>query len=164
MKKCRVCSKEISNNRKYCSNSCKEKHRYNSTIYIKECSVCGEEFPATKGMSTCSPECSLKSQHRYEKVCVVCKNTFLARGNGLYCSDMCYRTANSSTKGLMVTSCEVCNKQFRTLKSNPEATCSDLCSSKLFSTYINRVHTEVFGTSDASRIKSIIKRSKSNED
>lgn len=156
MNKCKKCGVDISSNRVFCSDKCKDRYRYYNTIYIKTCSVCNEEFPATKGMTVCSPECSLKAQRKNIKICPICQSEFDSRGNGVYCSDICYRTANNPTKGLMVSTCEVCNTTFKTLKTNPDMVCSDLCSTKLFSTYINRANKEVFGTADKSKIRKII--------
>lgn len=153
MNNCKVCGTIIHNNRIYCSNKCKEKHRYSNTIYKKKCSICGKEFEGAKGKVVCSPECSLKAQRINTKVCPICQSEFKSRGNGVYCSDICYRTANNPSKGLMVTSCEVCEVTFKTLKTAPESTCSDLCSTKLFSTYINRANKEVFGTTDKNQIR-----------
>lgn len=155
---CKVCGVEISNNRIYCSDSCKEKHRYINTIYKKKCSVCGKEFQSTKGKSVCSPECSLKAQRNSIKVCPICHSEFVSRGNGVYCSEICYRTANNPNKGLMVATCEVCGVDFKILKTSPRPTCSDLCSTKLFSTYIDRANKEVFGNTDKNKIKKIITR------
>lgn len=153
MNLCKVCGVEIGNNRVFCSNKCKEKYRYDNTIYKKKCSACGKEFEGTKGMVVCSHKCSLKAQRKNIKVCPICHSEFNSRGNGIYCSEICYRTANNPTKGLMVTTCEVCGITFKTLKTAPESTCSDLCSTKLFSTYINRANKEVFGTIDKSKIR-----------
>lgn len=156
---CKVCEVEISNNRVFCSNKCKEKHRYYNTIYKKKCSICGKDFEATKGKVVCSPECSLKAQRKNTKLCPICHSEFNSRGNGVYCSEICYRTANNPTKGFMVSTCEVCGATFKTLKTTPELTCSDICSTKLFSTYINRANKEVFGTTDKSKIrKNIVTR------
>lgn len=153
MNNCKVCGTIIHNNRIYCSDKCKEKHRYSNTIFKKKCSVCGKEFEGAKGKVVCSSDCSLKAQRKNIKICPICQSEFNSRGNGVYCSEICYRTANNPTKGLMVTSCEVCNTTFKTLKTNPEVTCSDLCSTKLFATYINRANKEVFGTIDKSKIR-----------
>ena len=157
MNKCRVCGVEIPDRKTYCSSKCKEKHRYDNTLYEKICDVCGKKFVGKKGTSKCSAECVLKSERRYKKVCPMCKTEFDSRGNGVYCSEICYRTANSSTKGLMITSCEVCNSSFRTSIAAPELVCSDICSSKLFQTYINKANKEVFGTNNPKKIKSILK-------
>lgn len=153
MKLCKMCGSEISNNRIYCSDKCKEKHRYLNTIYEKKCIVCSKEFKGTKGKVVCSSECSLKAQRKNTKVCPICHSEFDSRGNGIYCSEICYRTANNPTKGLMVSTCEVCGITFKTLKTAPELTCSDICSTKLFSTYINRANKEVFGTTDKNKIR-----------
>lgn len=157
MGNCKICGAIIHNKRIYCSNKCKEKRRYNDTIYIKNCSVCGEEFPATKGMTVCSPECSLKAQRKYIKTCPMCKKEFNSRGNGTYCSEVCYRTANSKTKGLTVARCEVCSTDFRTSIVDPDLTCSDICDSNLFKVYIDANNIEVFGTSSTKEIRKIIK-------
>ncbi len=164
MNKCRVCGVEIPDRKTYCSSKCKEKHRYDNTLYEKICDVCGKKFVGKKGMTKCSEECSLKSQRKHEKECPMCKTKFNSRGNGIYCSEVCYRTANSATKGLMVTSCEVCSNSFRTPITSPELVCSDICSSKLFQTYIDKANQEVFGTTNLREIKAKIKqRSNTNE-
>lgn len=156
MKECKQCKVQISDNKKYCSDKCKEKYKYDTTPYIKNCSVCKNVFLGKKGTKTCSPECKLKSQKLYKKVCLVCKNKFNARGNGLYCSDVCYRTANSTTKGLIVLRCEVCHNNFQTLRTSSDVVCSDKCGSKLFSTYIVKANREVFGTSNKVEIRRMV--------
>lgn len=156
MRVCKMCGKKITNNKLYCSVNCKDKYRYSHIIHKKKCSVCGKEFNGTKGKKVCSSECFLKAQRHKIKTCPVCHSTFNSRGNGVYCSNICYRTANNPTKGLMVATCEVCLKTFKTSKTNPELVCSDYCSSKLFSVYINRAHIDVFKTCDPKKIKKII--------
>lgn len=157
MKKCLVCEKEILNNRVYCSNSCKEKYRYKNTTYNKNCIICGKEICVTKGTSVCSKECYLKSQRNKVKTCPVCKSEFNSRGNGVYCSNMCYRIANNPKRGLKISNCEVCGGTFRSLKGYEELTCSDKCSSNLFYTYINRTNKCVFGTTNKRKIKNHLK-------
>lgn len=153
MNNCKMCGTIIHNRRIYCSNKCKQKYKYENTLYKKNCSICGKEFIGKRGKVVCSHECSIKAQRTIIKVCPMCKSEFNSRGNGVYCSEICYRTANNPTKGLMVAICEVCNSTFKTSKNAPELTCSDLCSTKLFSTYINRANKEVFGTTDINQIR-----------
>lgn len=153
---CLQCNAPISPNRKYCSDLCKERYRYAHTIKKKKCIVCKKEFEGSIGTKCCSEKCKLKAQKKYKKICPVCGTKFKARGNGIYCSDVCYRTANSTTKGLIIATCDVCHNKFQTLKSNPEATCSDKCSSRLFSTYISNINREIFGTTNKAHIQQYI--------
>lgn len=164
MNKCRVCDKEIANNRVYCSDSCKEKYRYDHKLYSKLCIICGKPFEAKKGMVVCSPECSLMAQRKHKKICPMCGKQFNSRGNGVYCSEECYRTANSSTKGLTIRECEVCGNKFRARIDSQDLTCSIECGSKLFSTFINRSYTAIFGTTDIKSIKSIMKQKENSSE
>lgn len=157
MKKCKVCNTIIDNNKLYCSNKCKEKSRYANKTYLKRCEICGKEFIGKKGKSKCSSECSLKSERKYVKTCPMCKKEFNSRGNGIYCSKLCYRTANNPTKGLMITSCEVCGSGFKTPKHVPSLVCSDICSSKLFNTCIHKSYEKIFGTTNIRTIKNLLK-------
>lgn len=158
MMKCLNCNKElVGKQTSYCSVSCKKKYIYNNTVSKKSCAVCRKEFEARLGVKYCSDKCSLKAQRKNKKVCPMCNKKFLARGNGVYCSNVCYRTANSSTKGLMVSYCKVCGQSFKTLISNPEVVCSDSCSTRLFSVYINETLIEVFGTTDKNQIQTFLK-------
>ena len=102
------------------------------------------------------------SERKHLKVCPICKKSFNSRANGIYCSNLCYRTANSPTKGLMITSCEVCNSEFKTYKHIPQLVCSDLCSSKLFNTYIHKSYNKIFGTTNTKKIKNILKNRRNN--
>lgn len=161
MNKCKVCGVEINPRKIYCSNSCKERYRYENTLISKTCIVCGKEFFGKKGKTVCSSECSVRSQRNTVKTCPVCNKSFDARGNGIYCSNVCYRTANSSTKGLIVTDCEVCGNSYKSLITKPTLTCGDICSSMLFPTYINRINKEVFGTTNTKLIRKEIKKRRS---
>lgn len=158
--KCLYCQIPIPENRKYCSDLCKERYRYENTIKEKKCSICGKTFKGSIGTKCCSDKCKLKAQKIYKKVCPICNKKFKARGNGIYCSQSCYRLANSSTKGLTMATCEVCNAQFKTLKTDLAVTsvCSDKCSTNLFSTYINRANLEVFGTTNKEEIIEIFEK------
>lgn len=156
MKKCKVCDTEISNRRVYCSDKCKEKFRYDTNLLRKRCKICDRKFIGKKGESVCSKECSLKAQRKYEKTCPICNKTFNSRGNGIYCSEVCYRVANDKAKGLEVSTCEVCKISYKKLKTSKSCTCSDVCSSNLFLTYINNVNQAVFGTKDPDIIKKFL--------
>lgn len=164
MKKCRVCGVEIAPNRVYCSNKCKEKYRYDTNLIRKRCSVCNRKFIGKKGESVCSNECSKIAQRKYKKTCPICQKIFDARGNGIYCSDICYRTANDKKKGLTISSCEVCKKSFRKRITSDELTCSDTCSSELFSYLIKTINQNIFGTDDPQIISDIISHMRMKDD
>lgn len=163
---CKVCGKELSGKSLYCSQKCKERHRYSNTTYTKQCISCGKEFTGKRGSVVCSEKCSLVAQRKHKKTCPVCKSEFDSRGNGVYCSNVCYRLANNRTKGLIIANCEVCNTPFRKLTNSEELTCSHSCKANLFSTYIRRAHLEVFKTDNQAEIRNIInsRRKKYNEE
>lgn len=154
---CLNCGIEITQNRKFCSDKCRYNHHYANTITSKPCSVCGKEFKGKGKERCCSDKCRKKAQRIYKKTCPICKKSFKARGNGIYCSNICYRTANSPSKGLTVAHCKVCGNGFRTSLVAHQLVCSDECSSKLFSVYINQSLVDVFGTTDKKEIAHLLK-------
>lgn len=157
--KCLICGKKLVGKQKnYCSNSCKNKYIYENKIYKKKCKVCRRFFLGKRGTNCCSSKCAAEAQRIHSKVCPICSKKFKARGNGIYCSDICYRTANSETKGLIVSYCRVCGQSFKTRKDNPVAVCGEECGSKLFSTYIKETLLDVFGTEDKNIIKHFFER------
>lgn len=157
--KCIQCGKRLTGRQQnYCSVSCKKKYKYKIKTQQKKCKVCGKFFVGKSGESCCSSECVVKAQKIHTKVCPMCSKKFKGRGNGVYCSTICYRTANSETKGLMVSYCRVCGQSFRTRKDNPVVVCGEECSSKLFSTYIKETLLNVFGTEDKETIRKYFER------
>lgn len=124
---------------------------------LKNCVVCGKEFiPYRKTHLACSPKCIAsrkKSQSRARtarkpvlRVCVICTNTFVSKGNYHACSRECrsallrmrklrslQKTKTKRAMNPIIKICVECSSEFTAKRG--EKTCSPACSQSRVNTY-----------------------------
>lgn len=153
---CLYCSSPINGKSKYCNYSCKKKYIYANYIKEKKCARCGSIFKGKAGTKYCSSECKAEGLKKVDKVCLICGKSFIGTDKSKYCSSICYNYATSPTTGFKTTTCPVCRLEFRKLRKDERATCSDLCSSKYLDVLLSGVYKNLFGTTNTDLIKQSI--------
>jgi hypothetical protein len=113
---------------------------------IKVCLYCGKEFKGDRTSKYCSRECVHKSQIRkVSLVCPICNRTVLVRNGAKYCGRACANKAKivRPVRETFSKKCKICNKPFKTVKSNKEC-CSAKCHRLLIEQRMIETHSEEY--------------------
>ncbi|MBR1728432.1 MAG: HNH endonuclease [Selenomonadaceae bacterium] len=139
---CEYCGNEFwayTNQKRFCSHACYQKHHLQETQETRFCAICGKSFSADKYSSTacCSKTCGHKLQSKTrtlalkERICPICGKKFLVHNyeQRKYCSAECANKARSLShlKPPLEKNCVICGKTFFT-KKKEQFCCSTSCA------------------------------------
>ena len=126
MPQCKICLKDISKGRKFCSQECNLVYRQQNRHPLKKvCAWCHKEYeilPYEKAISKfCSKQCKHSYQRRHDKIasCSYCGkpvtiNWYRKNARRYFCSRDCYMKSLSARVNVV---CAGCGKPFTTYKS-----------------------------------------------